>query len=75
MADCKEKCTCMMQDVMKNCKKCPYVPLVIGVVALLIGLFFDGTLIRIVWILLSIAIVALAVYVLLTDKKENQKKE
>ena len=43
----------MMQACMKQCRWCPLIPLVIGVILFLLGYFLDADTVRVLWLVFS----------------------
>ncbi len=68
----------MMQKCMSYCKWCPYIPLAVGVVLFLIGIILSATTIKVLWVLVSIAIVLFGVFCIMCKsnmEKTVEKKE
>jgi len=55
----------MMKEFMKGCKVCSLFPLILGILAFLLGYFLDAEIVRILWLVFSGLIVLFGIFIFL----------
>lgn len=49
----------MMKNCMQRCSWCPLLPIILGIIGFLVGYFLDAEIVRILWLILSGAMVVM----------------
>lgn len=55
----------IMKGCLQRCRWCPLLPILLGTIAFLLGYFLDAAIVRIIWLILSGAMVVMGLLCLL----------